>query len=86
MVPADKPAQALVYLFQQWDEATQSHKTSTVYATLPVIHSGLGLPMYDSAKYVDAADLEGGIYDPRAAPKLSPVVGGRLQGSGIRRR
>ena len=86
MASADKPAQALVYLFQYWDETTQSHKTSTVYASLPVIHSGLGLPLYDSAKYVDAADLEGGIYAPRAAPNLISVGDGRLKGSGVRRR
>ena len=86
MASADKPAQALVYLFQYWDETTQSHKTSTVYASLPMIHSGLGLPLYDSAKSVDASDLEGGIYAPRAVRNLNTVEGGRLDGSGVRRR
>lgn len=86
MARADKPAQVLVYLFQYWDEATQSHKTSTVYAALPVIHSGLGLPLYDSAKYVDVCDLEGGIFAPRAVRKLTAFEGGRLGGSGVRRR
>ena len=60
--------QALVYLYTFWDEQTKAMKTSTVYATIPAIHNGLGIPLYEQVLTVDAFDLEGGIYDPKHAP------------------
>ena len=63
---------ALVYRYTFWDEATHEHRTSTVYATLPAIHNGLGLPIYDSVMYVDPEDLQGGIYLPDHVDKEAP--------------
>jgi hypothetical protein len=71
MAPPKEIVKALVYLYVYWDEATRSHKTSTVYATLPTIRNGLGLPMYEGAIYVDVEELQGGIYVP---PPGSPVT------------
>ncbi len=53
-----------VYLYQYWDEETQSQKTSKLYATLEVIHAGLGTPLYPSALEVERAHLHDGTYMP----------------------
>ena len=61
-----------MYRYTFWDETTHDHQTSTVYATLPAIHNGLGLPLYESVMYVDPEDLQGGIYLPHSEPKEAP--------------
>jgi hypothetical protein len=64
MAPPREIVRALVYRYVYWDEATRSHKTSTLYATLPAIRNGLGSPVYEGAIYVDSDHLDGGIYVP----------------------
>src|SRR5688572_18637197 len=73
MVPPREIVRALVYRYVYWDEATQSHKTSSIYATLPAIRNGLGSPVHEGAMYVDSDDLQGGIYVP-PSPTGPPIV------------
>ncbi len=54
----------LVYLYTYWDEESQSHKTSFLYATQEMIRAGLGTPIGTSALKVERGDLRDGIYTP----------------------
>jgi hypothetical protein len=50
-----------------WDEATNGHKQSELYATVEVIKCGLGVPLYATGIQVTLAELhDGGIYVPPA--------------------
>jgi hypothetical protein len=65
MVGTDTNPHTLVYRYLYWDEETRVHKTSSTYATLPAIHTGLGIPIYGSARYVSVKELQAGIHTPR---------------------
>jgi hypothetical protein len=54
-----------VYLYQYWDEETQSKRVSSLYATEEAIRHGLGTPVHTSAMKVGRGELkDGGIYIP----------------------
>ena len=66
------PQQVLVYRYKYWDETRKEHVVSSDYATILAIRDGLGLPLFETAAWVDANQLQGGIYRPRGtlpAPK-----------------
>ena len=57
-----------MYLYEFWDPELRSKRTSTLYATLELIGSGLGQAIGGSALKVDVKDLrDGGIYVPEEA-------------------
>ena len=54
----------LVYRYRYWDEATRCHVYSSHYATVETIRSGLGIPVYTSARLVPRLLIVRGIYTP----------------------
>jgi len=54
----------LVYRYKSWDQATRRHIHSSHFATIETIRSGLGLPIYPSARLVSRALIIRGIYTP----------------------
>ena len=57
--------EVLVYLYTFWDEKSQSHKTSTEFATVDGIRNGLGIPVYTSGRKVPRSQLiDGDRYVP----------------------
>jgi hypothetical protein len=59
---AQPPDQILVYRYQYWDAASGVHRDSQVFATIMTIRSGLGMPLYETAKWVAVAHVQNGIY------------------------
>ena len=57
--------QVLVYQYCYWDEGQQARIPSDTYATIMAIRDGLGTPLFETAKWVPASDVEGGIYHPK---------------------
>lgn len=53
-----------VYRFTYWDENAGAHVTSSRYATLETIRSGLGNAVPESALKVRRSDLTDGLYLP----------------------
>ncbi len=51
-----------VYQYTYWDEASNERKTSTRYATMDVIRSGLGVPVFTSEKRVPVNELVNGFH------------------------
>jgi len=54
-----------VYRYSYWDDASNSEKISERYATMDSIRSGLGIPVFSTAKKVPLADVPDGIYRPQ---------------------
>lgn len=54
-----------VYRYTYWDEEAKAHKTSTRYATLETIRSGLGQPIPESVIKIRRDVLsDSGLYTP----------------------
>ena len=66
----------VVYRYTYWDEKAQAMKRSKRYASLDMLHNGLGAPVYADTLTVEREDLVGGLYDPDKAtrgPKRAPT-------------
>jgi hypothetical protein len=65
-------SQIMVYLYTYWDDRARSMRTSTLYATMTMIRDGLGMPVYESGKWVPIEEVQGGIHRPAPTKKAAP--------------
>ena len=60
--PTARPGYVLVYRYVYWDESSQSHQTSSRFATADVIRCGLGEIIPASAKKIPMTKLIDGTF------------------------